>query len=78
MRITFDHEMKNVDIRVLLQVAYHASPRFLEIDIDIGSSTVANNIVRFVLGYVVMPVFMIFHSSVLKLIILQICSNPRG
>ena len=78
MRITFDHEMKNVDIRVLLQVAYHASPRFLEIDIDIGSSTVANNIVRFVLGYVVMPVFMIFHSSVLKLIILQVCSNPRG
>ena len=70
--------MKNVDIRVLLQVAYHASPRFLEIDIDIGSSTVANNIVRFVLGYVVMPVFMIFHSSVLKLIILQVCSNPRG
>jgi len=52
MRITFDHEMKNVDIRVLLQVAYHASPKFLEIDIDIGSSTVANNIVRFVLGYV--------------------------
>lgn len=78
MRITFDHEMKNVDIRVLLQVAYHASPRFLEIDIDIGSSTVANNIVRFVLGYVVMPVFMMFHSSVLKLIILQVCSNPRG
>lgn len=35
-----------------LKVAYHASPRFLEIDIDIGSSTVANNIVRFVLGYV--------------------------
>ena len=78
MRITFDHEMKNVDIRVLLQVAYHASPIFLEIDIDIGSSTVANNIVRFVLGYVVMPVFMMFHSSVLKLIILQVCSNPRG
>jgi len=78
MRITFDHEMKNVDIRVLLQVAYHASPKFLEIDIDIGSSTVANNIVRFVLGYVVMPVFMMFHSSVLKLIMLQVCSNPRG
>ena len=78
MRITFDHEMKNVDICVLLQVAYHASPKFLEIDIDIGSSTVANNIVRFVLGYVVMPVFMMFHSSVLKLIILQVCSNPRG
>ena len=78
MRITFDHEMKNVDIRVLLQVAYHASPNFLEIDIDIGSSTVANNIVRFVLGYVVMPVFMMFHSSVLKLVILQVCSNPRG
>jgi len=35
-----------------LKVAYHASPKFLEIDIDIGSSTVANNIVRFVLGYV--------------------------
>ena len=35
-----------------LKVTYHSSPKFMEIDIDIGSSTVANNIVRFVLGYV--------------------------
>jgi hypothetical protein len=31
---------------------YHSTPNFLEVDIDIGSSTVANNVVRFVLGYV--------------------------
>ena len=36
-----------------LKARYHSSPRnFLEVDIDIGSSTVANNVVRFVLGYV--------------------------
>jgi len=34
-------------------VTYHSSPNnYMEVDIDIGSSTVANNIVRFVLGYV--------------------------
>jgi len=31
---------------------YHSRPNYLEVDIDIGSSTVANNVVRFVLGYV--------------------------
>lgn len=39
-----------------LKVRYHngrtASGEFLECDIDIGSSAVANNVVRFVLGYV--------------------------
>lgn len=36
-----------------LKVTYHSSPNnYMEVDIDIGSSTVANNIVRFVLGYV--------------------------
>mmetsp|Transcript_6739 Transcript_6739/g.10364 ORF Transcript_6739/g.10364 Transcript_6739/m.10364 type:complete len:568 (+) Transcript_6739:363-2066(+) len=35
-----------------LKVAYHSKPNYLEVDIDIGSSTVANNVVRFVLGYV--------------------------
>ena len=35
-----------------LKVRYHSRPRFLEVDIDIGSSAVANNVVRFVLGYV--------------------------
>ena len=34
----------------LSQVMYHSAPNFLEVDIDIGSSTVANNVVRFVLG----------------------------
>jgi len=34
----------------LSQVMYHSKPNFLEVDIDIGSSTVANNVVRFVLG----------------------------
>ena len=33
-------------------MAYHSKPNYLEVDIDIGSSTVANNVVRFVLGYV--------------------------
>uniref|UniRef100_A0A7S0KE79 Protein ENHANCED DISEASE RESISTANCE 2 C-terminal domain-containing protein n=2 Tax=Micromonas pusilla TaxID=38833 RepID=A0A7S0KE79_MICPS len=35
-----------------LKVTYHSSQHYMEVDIDIGSSTVANNIVRFVLGYV--------------------------
>lgn len=35
-----------------LKVVYHSRPNYLEVDIDIGSSTVANNVVRFVLGYV--------------------------
>lgn len=35
-----------------LKVAYHSKANYLECDIDIGSSTVANNVVRFVLGYV--------------------------
>ena len=35
-----------------LKVAYHQTERYLEADIDIGSSAVANNVVRFVLGYV--------------------------
>ena len=77
MRITFDHEMKNVDIRVLLQVAYHASPNFLEIDIDIGSSTVANNIVRFVLGYVDVQLNRRF-QRLLRSTFSQLCSNSRG
>ena len=33
-----------------LKVAYHTKPNYMEVDIDIGSSTVANNVVRFVLG----------------------------
>ncbi|GAQ81581.1 hypothetical protein KFL_000840230 [Klebsormidium nitens] len=35
-----------------LKVDYHKAENYLEIDIDIGSSTVANGVVRFVLGYV--------------------------
>ena len=35
-----------------LKVAYHQTANYLEVDINIGSSTVANNVVRFVLGYV--------------------------
>mmetsp|Transcript_1433 Transcript_1433/g.5283 ORF Transcript_1433/g.5283 Transcript_1433/m.5283 type:complete len:397 (+) Transcript_1433:195-1385(+) len=34
-----------------LQVGYHASPDYFEVDIDIGSSAVANSVVRYVLGY---------------------------
>mmetsp|Transcript_5814 Transcript_5814/g.14757 ORF Transcript_5814/g.14757 Transcript_5814/m.14757 type:complete len:92 (-) Transcript_5814:2031-2306(-) len=33
-----------------LKVAYHLTQNYLEADIDIGSSMVANNVVRFVLG----------------------------
>lgn len=33
-----------------VQVVYHVMPNYMEVDIDIGSSTVANNVVRFVLG----------------------------
>lgn len=39
------------NIKFFLQVTYHSSQHYMEVDIDIGSSTVANNIVRFVLGY---------------------------
>ena len=35
----------------------------MEVDIDIGSSTVANNIVRFVLGYDVYPQVLNYHSA---------------
>eukprot|EP00271_Cylindrocystis_brebissonii_P012561 TRINITY_DN312_c0_g1_i1.p1 TRINITY_DN312_c0_g1~~TRINITY_DN312_c0_g1_i1.p1 ORF type:complete len:881 (+),score=144.51 TRINITY_DN312_c0_g1_i1:380-3022(+) len=35
-----------------LKVAYHRAADYVECDVDIGSSTVANGIVRFVLGYV--------------------------
>jgi len=35
-----------------LKVVYHSNPNYFEVDIDIGSSTVANSVVRFVLGYV--------------------------
>jgi hypothetical protein len=35
-----------------LKVDYYKGKDYLEIDIDIGSSTVANGVVRFVLGYV--------------------------
>eukprot|EP00899_Mesostigma_viride_P003538 jgi/Mesvir1/13185/Mv06145-RA.1 len=35
-----------------LRVNYHTTENYLEADVDIGSSTVANGVVRFVLGYV--------------------------
>lgn len=35
-----------------LKAMYIRTGRYFEVDIDIGSSTVANSIVRFVLGYV--------------------------
>ena len=43
------------NIKFFLQVTYHSSQHYMEVDIDIGSSTVANNIVRFVLGYACSP-----------------------
>ena len=43
------------NIKIFLQVTYHSSQHYMEVDIDIGSSTVANNIVRFVLGYACSP-----------------------
>jgi len=47
-----------------LKVTYHSSPNnYMEVDIDIGSSTVANNIVRFVLGYDVYPQVLNYHSA---------------
>jgi hypothetical protein len=33
------------------QVNYHKGERYFEVDIDIGSSAVANSVVRFVFGY---------------------------
>ena len=45
-------------------MTYHSSPNnYMEVDIDIGSSTVANNIVRFVLGYDVYPQVLNYHSA---------------
>ena len=50
------HQEKFWQIRFFfLQVTYHSSQHHMEVDIDIGSSTVANNIVRFVLGYACSP-----------------------
>lgn len=43
------------EFEFFLQVTYHSSQHYMEVDIDIGSSTVANNIVRFVLGYACSP-----------------------
>jgi len=58
-------------------VTYHSSPKFMEIDIDIGSSTVANNIVRFVLGYVDVQLNRRF-QRLLRSTFSQLCSNSRG